>query len=37
MRRSGRALFARALMGVWIVVPLFPLLGALCSWWVGVR
>lgn len=36
-RRAGRSLFGGALMGVWVVLPLSPLLAALFSWWVGVR
>lgn len=37
LRRIGRAAFGRALMAVWLVLPLFPLLGAAYSWWAGVR
>ena len=37
VRRAGRSLFGRAVMSIWLVLPLFPLLGALYSWFAGVR
>ncbi len=37
IRRAGRRAFGGALMGVWVVLPMFPVLGALATWWVGVR
>ena len=36
VRRVRNTMFG-SLMGIWIVLPLLPLVGALCSWWVGVR
>lgn len=35
-RRRGRVALGRALMAVWLVLPLFPLLGLLYSWLAGV-
>jgi hypothetical protein len=36
LRRKGGSVFGRALMAIWLVLPLFPLLGLLYSWLTGV-
>jgi hypothetical protein len=37
LRRLGRRVFGGALMSVWVLLPLFPVLGLLMTWWVGIH
>jgi hypothetical protein len=37
LRRAGGRVFGGALMGVWVVLPLLPVLGALTTWWLGIH
>ena len=36
-RRAGRKLFGHSLMSIWVVLPLFPVLAAVASWWLGIE
>jgi hypothetical protein len=37
MKRAGRRLFGGALMGVWVFLPLMPVIAALATWTLGLR
>jgi hypothetical protein len=37
IRLAGRRVFGRALMSVWVVLPLFPVFAALATWMLGIH
>lgn len=36
VRRGGRTIIGRMVMGIWVVLPLIPVMAALCTWLLGV-
>lgn len=37
IKGAGRRMFGGALMSIWVVLPLFPVLGAVATWLLGIH